>query len=76
MFASTMTVNDFTDGKPIYQNEPSRLEILELAGINMNAYVSASLNGVTGNSTKAADNHIAFFLLPYVYSTIATRLIS
>lgn len=59
MFASTMTVNATSQTiKPIYQNELNQAgrNSQTSRGINIDAYVSASLNGVTSNSSKAADN--------------------
>ena len=57
MFASTMTVNATSQTiKPIYQNEglnQAGRNSQTSRGINIDAYVSASLNGVTSNSSKA-----------------------
>ena len=75
MFASTMTVNatsqtinlfiKTSSTKPDRNSQTSR-------GINIDAYVSASLNGVTSNSSKAADNPYGSTpASTYVYSTVA-----
>lgn len=75
MFASTITVNATSQTiKPIYQNELNQAgrNSQTSKGINVDAYVSASLNGVTSNSSKAADN--PYGSIPastYVYSTVA-----
>ena len=75
MFASTMTVNATSQTiKPIYQNELNQAgrNSQTSRGINIDAYVSASLNGVTSNSSKAADNPYGSTpASTYVYSTVA-----
>ena len=73
--ASTMTVNATSQTiKPIYQNELNQAgrNSQTSRGINIDAYVSASLNGVTSNSSKAADNPYGSTpASTYVYSTVA-----
>ena len=70
MFASTMTVNATSQTiKPIYQNELNQAgrNSQTSRGINIDAYVSASLNGVTSNSARQQIIHMAAHLLPHMY---------
>ena len=71
MFASTMTVNATSQTiKPIYQNELNQAgrNSQTSRGINIDAYVSASLNGVTSNSSQGSQIiHMAAHLLPHMY---------
>ena len=75
MFASSITVQATSQTiKPIYQNElnQSGQTSQTSGGINIDGYISANLNGVTSNSSKATDQ--PYGTIPastYIYSTVA-----